>query len=1452
MSFKLSAYERKICKEIWADGFAQSASGELPYLKPGKRASKGIIRAEVIRRLFLAVPFDGEDEGNVLRHGLHLKGLWIRGSLNLAGLNRGYDREAPPAIFENCHFEGDNPGHGELLMADIVLSEGHFAKLSFKGSRFVDLVADNVIVNGPVDLSHVSSAECFARKGTGCRRSPSEAAFDYPLVTIGEAEDGAEPKRRKLPRCAANFTGARIQGDFRASHATLCVLPKAESFDSAAGKRPYALKLSGAKISGSVVLQPEFSAHGGVAIAQAHVDETIWMQGIRCSAEWEEAAIALSYTRCGGIISLTSCDRSNPDASSTRDRVLTYGLINFYGTETVGEVHIGAGRYAAALSDDQDSRDAILFFQSKIGGLIRLTRDPTDMPEIGGALRLHNCSAGGLTIEARMPRAESTARNREHALRLNNCQIHGDVDVRFERVESPSGSPLVGTCASNKISGDFTFGGANFFRDLDLSNVVCGGALRVSGAVLQSNLKPNALDDQPQPSAAADIPPDLTTLSLKNGRVEGMLLVGQCNAQVIELRNCRAGGNVKLQGLRIRDKLDASNMRVEGEFQVRGVVADALHSRPGAAGTEAAKVESHRPLPQLNFMGTRVGSALEFSDLDYQWTRNEHDLSPEITAFKSIKTRELSFYPGYKMVEAVTRDGAHTSYLWDGAGKPLHLNGTSPPIHTFNAHPGKRLKLDETTAADYLRFFCSAVWGEDGWFRIPFDENGLLRYSGDLIGQAKALAARGAEIEIIKDPEDDAGFLAMKVPVIYAWHVFEADFKIMASGMVEMLDDDPLFALQGECPISFKNGYRRYNPQSPWEMAKHHYRRITGNKRDPIDVLPGEWATFDNGRVEEFTTRLRTPDEPPRTSGAKTAEKPVALRELGFFEGWSLVEAQSADGEPWRRSYLWDGADEFVKLDGTSPPVHTLNANLGSRLVLTEETVADYLRFFCHAVWGEDGWFRLPESPSELDRQEAAAPPDEKARIRAEAGLVFAIDREQGADGRPVFVASGVTIIYGNAVFVADFRITDTGQVEMTDDTPLYQFTGGAPLSFESGTGRRKAWAKDGADDYWPMPGAWRDPTEEFQQTFARYLAGLSSTEPVPSAATDAAKADQRPEGLPRVNLAFVECSYLNDAGGQAWRRPPRQAGKVGRQLFQLNLDNFRYELHNEDPETLGVSGDFDVASGASARQYNQWEARRDWLKLQYLDDQPKNADEFNVQPYEHIAQLFRRSGRAREAAEIIHDRMSIESGFTWKRWRENFSGARLNTGWIALLLAISMLAGILNYYILGSDLWALIVIVVGAILVYCYPWWSDRLYRYLFFYGLSPLPPMVVFIGLILAGSFVTQYWQRNDVLIYDEMPVELRSDGHSTVAVVAGGDASGLTSPNAVKPCGDQINVPLYAVDTFVPLIDLKQEMRCRPDPKFWYWQMAKSVYTALGWIVTSMLILAVSGLIRRRSEG
>ena len=77
----------------------------------------------------------------------------------------------------------------------------------------------------------------------------------------------------------------------------------------------------------------------------------------------------------------------------------------------------------------------------------------------------------------------------------------------------------------------------------------------------------------------------------------------------------------------------------------------------------------------------------------------------------------------------------------------------------------------------------------------------------------------------------------------------------------------------------------------------------------------------------------------------------------------------------------------------------------------------------------------------------------------------------------------------------------------------------------------------------------------------------------------------------------------------------------------------------------------------------------------------------------------------------------------------------------------------------------------------------------------------------------------------------------------------APGYTSE---LPCGDAINPFLYAVDEFIPVLDLRQESRCSVASTAPGWQFASLAYAILGWIVTSLTILTLTGILRRYEEG
>jgi hypothetical protein len=135
--------------------------------------------------------------------------------------------------------------------------------------------------------------------------------------------------------------------------------------------------------------------------------------------------------------------------------------------------------------------------------------------------------------------------------------------------------------------------------------------------------------------------------------------------------------------------------------------------------------------------------------------------------------------------------------------------------------------------------------------------------------------------------------------------------------------------------------------------------------------------------------------------------------------------------------YALHKGDSVHLLQGTSPPIHTFNAE--GHLALTPETVVPYLQFFSFFVRGDEGPFYLvarrdaPYLPNGL-RQGTSAEGLADAQRDFEAR--YQSPRTFGRSGDGKWRCSG-TIMYSNAVFIADFLIQTGGMVEMLNDTPV-------------------------------------------------------------------------------------------------------------------------------------------------------------------------------------------------------------------------------------------------------------------------------------------------------------------------------------------------------------------------------------------------------------------------------
>lgn len=157
---------------------------------------------------------------------------------------------------------------------------------------------------------------------------------------------------------------------------------------------------------------------------------------------------------------------------------------------------------------------------------------------------------------------------------------------------------------------------------------------------------------------------------------------------------------------------------------------------------------------------------------------------------------------------------------------------------------------------------------------------------------------------------------------------------------------------------------------------------------------------------------------------------------LSFYDDHQLVELGFVRDHGTERAFVLDGLGTTVWLSGDSGPIHETNEN--ESLVLTDETVADYVRFFFYFLRADSGAFVLTEDSSEI------GPDDDTDVDSTEAGTALTLAEARGQtrpltargrdDGRWLFDA---TIAYGDALFTSSIAVGPDGQVEMLDDEPI-------------------------------------------------------------------------------------------------------------------------------------------------------------------------------------------------------------------------------------------------------------------------------------------------------------------------------------------------------------------------------------------------------------------------------
>ena len=204
----------------------------------------------------------------------------------------------------------------------------------------------------------------------------------------------------------------------------------------------------------------------------------------------------------------------------------------------------------------------------------------------------------------------------------------------------------------------------------------------------------------------------------------------------------------------------------------------------------------------------------------------------------------------------------------------------------------------------------------------------------------------------------------------------------------------------------------------------------------------------------------------------------------------------------------------------------------------------------------------------------------------------------------------------------------------------------------------------------------------------------------------------------------------------------------------------------------------------------NQTARRLRWLRLQYPAGAP-SAKSFRPQPFEALSHVLRQSGRPEEADAVAVEKIRMRLA------------ARVDDRWSRIVPGLLMLVSRHGHS-------------------------SARAIASFFLF---------IALGTALYGSAL---WG------FDQPFVPVERDPEPTVYT----GAFGLLRAEHAAGCPALV-VPFFALDAALPVVDIGQASTCRFDPRGptrSIWLALHSVYTLLGAALSAVVVLTLSGLLRR----
>lgn len=204
-------------------------------------------------------------------------------------------------------------------------------------------------------------------------------------------------------------------------------------------------------------------------------------------------------------------------------------------------------------------------------------------------------------------------------------------------------------------------------------------------------------------------------------------------------------------------------------------------------------------------------------------------------------------------------------------------------------------------------------------------------------------------------------------------------------------------------------------------------------------AFSGEWTELRSGEAEDAVDRVRSAFPEAWSEEVVMGVRAVRRIPMSCYSGFDVVEVLfQFEDRPRISQLVLLGLKIAVWITGDSGSLHQLNALRDEDGephldISTDDRAAEYLRFFCGAVYAEEGPFRVVASAAELGTH---MKPDVDYAVPDD---VFAATPMKRVEGETSELAwqTDVTVLYANHLFRAKFQIQRSGMVVMAEDEPL-------------------------------------------------------------------------------------------------------------------------------------------------------------------------------------------------------------------------------------------------------------------------------------------------------------------------------------------------------------------------------------------------------------------------------